>query len=244
MKGISEIAKNGGVALLEQISSDLQPRAKPLDPNDIGKLRNALQKYSESSAVYGTTPKHDNDGVQYAESWEKTGEVVRYDGESMSEPLKEALLRPATKQAIIVHVMHLALYLRDTRGKEALALVAKAIADDLGKVSEWAVVEGCRILRETCKWYPAISEILDVVRKKDAELKRQVMLKSQTPSGANAAYEACAERFGRCVAENWFRETELHGKTLLVQHSFRKKEIENRFLHKMEDVFDSVELKG
>ena len=159
------LAKLGSVPALR---NNLVPREKPLSGTDIDAMRVALSRHFLicRSHRHGYVPVKDESGTVIREEYDVVGYEEHYEPRSKDVPqrLIEALLRPAEKRHVVYHLGRLAAHRRDTRGKGAFQVVVEDIVNDIGEVSEWAVVLACRELRQkSSAWFPTTGEIIRTI---------------------------------------------------------------------------------
>lgn len=147
----------------------LAPRPSPLENDDVAKMDAAIGQFFrvERKPTYGSVPvrdergeifRHEFDVVGYSDSYEPTADVP--------ERLRDAMLRPATRQHLVFHLTRLAAHRRDTRGKEAFAAFLEDVSQDLVGVPEWSVVLACREMRgKNETWYPTTGEIMATIKR-------------------------------------------------------------------------------
>lgn len=230
--------KTGG-----EITVKEPPRPYPLSENDALKIDKALNSISEVRDVYGSVPVRDTNGDIYRWEHAPIGKERKFTGEA-SEALRKAILTPASKETIVHHVMKLAAMVRDTRGEEALTVVAYEIARECHDISEWAVIEACRDYWKTgAVWYPTAGELLKQIIAKHQSLKAALSPKDQLALPSNGFYEQAKTRIGEAKARAWFADSYLEGKTLYAASKFKKDWIVTNFMPDFRDIFDSVEVK-
>lgn len=154
--------------------NQLAPRLTPLETQDIEKIDGLLKKHGavRSKIEYGSVPVKDRDGNIVRYEYDQVGLSTDYSRADIPDRLREAILRPASRQSIVFHLTRLAAHLRDTRGPEAVAVVVSDIAREIDGVSEWAVIDVYRSLWTSGRtFYPASHVIVDAIKAKDGQLK-------------------------------------------------------------------------
>lgn len=236
-KALEKIKSGGEVTLY-------QPRKMPLTDEEIRKIDRAIELISEIEVVYGDKPVRDYAGNIFKWEFGPIGEDRKINKE-FSESLRKAVLTPATKEAIIHHVTKLAAMVRDTRGEEALAVIAYEISRECKKVSEWAVIEACRdYWKSGAKWYPSPGELLKKILDKDKYLKSLFPDENQKLLASSSFFEKAKDIVGEEIAKAWFVDTYLEENTLYVRTKFKKDWIDERFKNNFRGIFEKVEVRA
>jgi len=227
-------------------STNTAGRKLPMAEKEIVKIAQVLAEVSSVEKQYGTVLLRDGNGKIVKREFDVIGEKMTIDPAKISEKMRRYLLSPANQAVIAHHIVKLAALVRDTRGEEALTVVAVEVARECadsartkcGGVSEWAVIEACRDYWKTgAAWYPAAGDLLKRILAKDAELKAALEPRREDSSGILAV---ARKRLGEAKARAWFKGCTLEGKSLRAPSSFEANFIRNHYMQDFSDVFEEV----
>lgn len=151
-------------------------REKPLSMEEYSKLELHAGKYItvKEKLIRKNTPKVDEHGEVYG--WEydlvSCGSEVFFKTEP-EERLMEALQRPATRQAIGVHLQRLYDHRPYARGNSGWQTVVEDLIHDLNGCSEWAILKTCESFRKQkgATFFPQTADLIMEVKRLDESLR-------------------------------------------------------------------------
>lgn len=154
-----------------------EPRQQPLTAEKFLQLEAAIEKSFTAKPVFTSirVPVKDDLGNIYR--WEhdliETGLSLVPNG-NPDPRLVDAMKRPATAQAIALHLKRLESHKRHVRGGFSWQVIVEDAVKDLIGVSEWAVMKAYDRLRKTeGDFFPSVNEIVKAVRFYDDALKTE-----------------------------------------------------------------------
>lgn len=188
-------------------------RENPMDQTDIDRMDSAIAKFFDvfKEKRYGSTAVRDSEGTIIGHEWDEIGRSTTYAPKADVPPqLRDAMIRPAPRRHIVYHLGRLAVHRRDTRGTDGLQAVLEDISCDLGHVSEWAVIQACRELRQRPgAWYPTTGEIIREIQAHDVAVKRLFLPENEKKQIASPKHKGQQERSRRFIdrakwtAQDW-----------------------------------------
>lgn len=153
-----------------------QYREKPLTLEDFSKLENLASRFMavKEKTISKPVPVADNDGNIYR--WEydliPVGTDVCFTG-NPDERVMDAIMRPATRQAVAIHLARLCQHKPYARGHEGFQVVVEDMLHDLDGCSEWAVIKTCEHFRlsRTTRFFPDTADFVDGIKKLDDSIR-------------------------------------------------------------------------
>lgn len=151
-------------------------REKPLSMEEFSKLETYAEKCMtiREKHVSKSVPKTDADGNIYG--WERdlvpAGKEVFFKSEP-DERVMEAIMRPATKEAIFIHITRLSEHKPYGRGASGWQTIVEDLIHDLNGSSEWAIIKACEQFRLTkgMTFFPDTAELVHSIRNLDEQVR-------------------------------------------------------------------------
>lgn len=151
-------------------------REKPLSMEEYSRLEAHAGKYLSirEKLVSKSVPKVDSAGEIYG--WEHDlvpqGVDVFFKAEP-DERLMESLQRPATRQAIGIHLQRLYDHRPYGRGDAGWLTVVEDLIHDLSGCSEWALLKTCETFRlqQGARFFPETADLVAAVKRLDESLR-------------------------------------------------------------------------
>lgn len=153
-----------------------QYREHPLTVEEFRKLETTAARFMtvKEKLMGKSMPVADHAGeiYRYEHQLVSTGAEVFFKGEP-DERVLESIMRPATRQAIAMHLTNLTLHKAYARGKEGFQIVVEDIIHDLNGCSEWALIKSCESFRlqRGNKFFPDTADLVHAVRNLDESVR-------------------------------------------------------------------------
>lgn len=144
-------------------------REKPLSVEDFHKLDTAAGRFLtiREKLVSKSVPVVDNAGETYR--WERAlvpGGVEVFFRSEPDDRVMESLMRPATRQAVAVHLQRLYDHKPYARGEQGWQTVVEDLLHDLRDCPEWALLRTCEAFRlaRGNRFFPDTADLVAGVR--------------------------------------------------------------------------------
>ncbi len=151
-------------------------RENPLTLEDFKKLEIHAAKYLtvREKMVSKSVPKVDHHGETYGWEYDLIPQGMEIFFKSQPpDALMESLQRPATRQAIGIHLQHLYDHRPYGRGDAGWQTVVENLIHDLSGCSEWAILKACEMFRLSRggKFFPDTADLVYTVKNLDEQLR-------------------------------------------------------------------------
>lgn len=151
-------------------------REKPLTMEEFSRLEAYAEKFItvKEKLISKSVPKVDTNGEVYG--WERDlvpqGTEVFFKAEP-DERLMDSLQRPATRQAIGVHLQRLYDHRPYGRGDSGWLTVVEDLIHDLNGCSEWSILKTCETFRlqRGARFFPETADLVHVIKALDEGLR-------------------------------------------------------------------------
>lgn len=151
-------------------------REKPLTMEEFQRLESVAARIMsiKERPVYKSMPVADNNGdiYRYEHVLVSTGCEVFF-RESPDERVMESLMRPATRQAIAVHLQRLCEHRPYARGADGWQTVVEDLIHDLSGCSEWGLIKTCERFRQErgATFFPQTADLIAEAKELDDRVR-------------------------------------------------------------------------